>query len=217
VSEDLRERFHEAAGSSPLRRALGASRTGVAVKLIEFEGCGGRLRGVPLALRTLNADENLRLRGAARTWLLDECRFSEAFIDDTDAGRAINELEVKIRTIALALVEPAPPHRPVAKNPDELRLLLDADEVSALFELFLDWVQERSPISTARSAEEVRDLVDALGKGTQPTQRLLAFDSVSLRSIAIELAGRWRTLMSSPSSPTSPSSDTETTSSDDSD
>lgn len=218
MSDDaLKEAVHAAAGTSLLRRALDASRTGRAVKIVEFDGCGARFRGIPLALRTLNADENLRVRADALKWLSSLCGFTEDYLVGTTAGQAIAEFEVKVRTIALALVEPAPPHRAVAKDADELRVLLDADEVAGLFEHYVDWVQERSPISAARSAEEVASLVDALGKGTVPMSRLSGYDSVSLRSIVTELVARSRTQTSSPSSPTSPSSDTATTSSEHSD
>lgn len=218
MSDDaLKEAVHAAAGTSLLRRALDASRTGRAVKLVEFDGCGQRFRGIPLALRTLNADENLRVRAEALKWLSSSCGFSEDYLVGTTNGESLTEFEVKVRSIALALVEPAPPHRAVAKDADELRVMLDADEVSALFELYLDWVQERSPISAARTAEEVASVVDALGKGTMPRSRLSGYDSFSLRSIAIELAARLRTQTSSPSSPTSPLSSEETTSSEHSD
>lgn len=214
MSDTLREQFHAAAGTSLLRRALDASRSGRTVKAIEFDGCGQRLRGIPLAMRTLNADENLRVRAAARKWLCEECGFTEDFLASTEDGEATTGFEVKVRTIALALVEPAPPHRAVAKDADELRGLLDADEIVALFELYIDWVQERSPISSAKSAEEVSALVDAMGKGTLPTRQLSGYDSASLRSIAIELVARLRTRTNSPSSDTSPSSATAPTSSD---
>lgn len=214
MSDALREQFHAAAGTSLLRRALDASRSGRAVKAVEFDGCGARLRGIPLALRTLNADENLRVRAAARKWLCEECGFTEDFLASTEDGEATTGFEVKVRTIALALVEPAPPHRAVAKDADELRGLLDADEIVALFELYIDWVQERSPISSAKSAEEVSALVDAMGKGTLPTRHLSGYDSASLRSIAIELVARLRTRTNSPSSDTSPSSAMAPTSSD---
>lgn len=205
MSDDaLKEAVHAAAGTSLLRRALDASRTGRAVKIVEFDGCGQRFRGIPLALRTLNADENLRVRAEALKWLSSSCGFSEDYLVGTTNGESLTEFEVKVRSIAIALVEPAPPHRAVAKDADELRVMLDADEVSALFELYLDWVQERSPISAARTAEEVASVVDAMGKGTMPMSRLSAYDSVSLRSIVIELVARSRTQTSSPSSPTSP-------------
>lgn len=205
MSDDaLKEAVHAAAGTSLLRRALDASRTGRAVKVIEFDGCGARFRGIPLALRTLNADENLRVRADALKWLSSSCGFTEDYLVGTTNGESLTEFEIKVRTIALALVEPAPPHRAVAKDADELRVMLDADEVSALFELYVDWVQERSPISAAKTAEEVASVVDALGKGTMPRSRLSAYDSASLRSIAIELVARLRTQTSSPSSPTSP-------------
>lgn len=217
MSADLDEKVMAATGWGSLRKALHASQGGPAVKVIEFDGSGGRMRGIPLALRTLSADESLRLRAAAVKWLTTSCGFTEEFLVGTTDGTAAIEFEVKVRTLALALVEPAPPHDPVARDADELRVLLDADEVTALFELFLDWVQERSPITSARSAEEVTALCDALGKGTSPHASLNGYDSVTLRSIGRELARRLRTLTSSPSSHTQPSSDTETDTSEPSD
>ena len=83
------------------------------------------------------------------------------FLLDTPEGRGTMEFEAKVQTIALALCEPAPPHAPVAASADELRGLLFADEVAALFELYIDFVTKRSPISAAKSAEEVASLVDS--------------------------------------------------------
>lgn len=197
---------------SPLDKALSASRSGVAVKLIEFDGSGERLRGVPLALRVLCADESLRVRAQAVRWLTGECGFTEDFLIGTTDGTGLIEFEVKVRTLALALVDPAAPTQPLARNADNLRTKLDADEISALFELYVDWVQERSPITSARNAEEVAALVDALGKGTMPPSRLSTFDAATVRTITRELANRLRSLTSSPSSPTPSSSDAAETS-----
>lgn len=217
MSEDLDAKVLAATGWGPLRKALHASSRGPAVKVIEFDGCGGRLRGVPLGLRTLSADESLRLRAEAFRWLSTECGFSADYIVGTSDGASHLEFEVKVRTLALALVEPGGAHSPVAKDPDELRKILEADEVTQLFEAYLDWTAERSPISSAKTAEEVRDLVDAMGKAMAPTSRLNAYDSVSLRIIATELVNRVRALTNAPSSPTPSSSDTATASSDTSD
>lgn len=209
-NDDLTSKVLEAAGWSPLRKALHASRGGPAVRIVEFDGSGGRLRGVPLALRTLTSDESVRLRAQAVTFLRDRCGFSEDYLIGTTDGTSITEFEVKVRTLALALVEPAPPHRQLAKDADDLREMFEVDEVSGLFESFIDFVQERSPITSAQSPEEVGALCDALGKGMLPFARLNVCDSASLRSIARELATRLRALTSAPSSPTQPSSDTAT-------
>lgn len=192
---------------SLLDKALSASRSGVAVKLIEFDGSGDRLRGVPLALRVLNAEESVRVRADAVKWLTRECGFTDDFLIGTTDGTAIIEFEVKARTIALALVDPSNPAKTVARNVDNLRTALDADEISSLFEIYVDWLQERSPITTARTAEEVTALIEALGKGTMPLSRLSTFDASTVRTITRELVSRLRSLTSSPSSPTPPSSD----------
>lgn len=194
---------------SLLRKALDASRGGRAVEIIEFDGCDARFRGVPLALRALTTDEEMKLRAAAAKWCGEGAGFEASYLLDTNEGRATVEFEVKVRTIAAALCEPAPPHNVVAENADELRTLLYADEVAALFEVYVDFVTKRSPISAAKDAEEVIALVDALGKGTTPLSRLSTFEAVTLRAIVRELVGRSTKPTSSPSLPTQPLTDTE--------
>ena len=201
---------------SPLRRALGASASGVgAVKVIEFDGCGARLRGVPLALRTLTAGESIRVRTEAHAYLTRQCALSEDAVGYSDAGRALHEFETKLRTIALALVDPST-GAPVCVNAkgeadaDEARTLLESDEVAGLFELFVDWTNERSPIQS-KTAEEVEAIVEAMGKATMPLSSLSGYDSGSLRLIARALVGRLRTQTNSRYSPTSPSNDADET------
>ncbi len=204
---------------SPLRRALGASAAGVGAVSppLDFGGSGDRLRGIPLSLRVLNAGETERVRVDAHRWLRDTCGESEDFIGYSDAGRALMEFEVKLRTVAHALVEPAPPNRHVCADsegnasPDEARTLLDADEVSALFEHYLDWLSERSPIQS-KSLDDLREVIDSLGKGTTPLSRLNGFDAATLRCIVREQVALVRKRMNSPSSPTSPLSDENETS-----
>jgi len=199
-------------GRSPLRKALGASASGVgAVKVIDFAGCGRRLDGVPLALRTLTAGEDLRVRAEAHAYLVQRLKLSEDAVGYSDAGRAMLDFEVKLRTITLALVEPSG-HTPVCANAkgeadaDEARTLLESNEIAALFELFVDWTNERSPLQS-KTAEEVDAIVDALGKATMPLSALNGFDAATLRSIARAQAARQRAQTSSRSSDTSPSSD----------
>ncbi len=193
---------------SPLRRALGASASGVgAVKVIEFDGCGGRLRGVPIALRTLTAGESIKVRTDAHAYLTRQCGLSEDAVGYSDAGRALHEFETKLRTIALALVDPST-GAPVCVNAkgeadaDEARTLLESDEVAGLFEMFVDWTNERSPIQS-KTAEEVEALIEAMGKATMPLSSLNGYDAATLRFIARALVGRLQALTSSLSSRTS--------------
>jgi len=195
---------------SPLRRALGASASGVgAVKVIEFDGCGGRLRGVPIALRTLTAGESIKVRTDAHAYLTRQCGLSEDAVGYSDAGRALHEFETKLRTIALALVDPST-GAPVCVNAkgeadaDEARTLLESDEVAGLFEMFVDWTNERSPIQS-KTAEEVEALIEAMGKATMPLSSLNGYDDATLRFIARALVGRLQAQTSSRYSPTSPS------------
>ena len=92
-----------------------------------------------------------------------------------------------------------------------MRGLLEADELVQLFESYADFVAERSPLSRAKSVEEVEAVLSALGKGMIPASRLTSFDSVTLRSALRSLAVQRETLMSSSSSPSSPSTEPQPT------
>ena len=180
---------------------------GVIVKIVDdFVGTGGRLEGVPLALRALSNDERVKCIARSVAFLLGPCGMSEEHCFGQGQGAFERDLEAKVQILALALVEPAPPHARVAASADDLRTLLDADEITQLFEIYADHIAERSPISSAATVEEVEAVIVALGKGTIPASRLTRYDTSTLRSTIVSLAVRLETLTSSRSSPTSPSS-----------
>lgn len=193
---------------SPLAKALGER---VPCKVITVEK--GRLVGVPLALLALSADESQEATIAAHKQLVSE-RAWEAENLFTEGGTASLNLETAVQFLARALVvppgkevvDPAEVQR-VAASPDDLRKHLQADEVSLLWSMYLEHVQERSPLSRAASWEEVEETLEALGKGQVSTFVLSGFDAVTLRFITHELARRLYTPTSSPSSDTSPSSE----------
>ena len=195
---------------SPLAKALGDR--GVAVKIVDlFDGTGARLDGIPLALRAVTNEARVRAVASAVKFLTEKCGLSESYLYDTATGGAELDLETKVQILAAALCEPAPPHALVCKDADALRGLLEADELVQLFESYADFVAERSPLSRAKSVEEVEAVLSALGKGMIPASRLTSFDSVTLRSALRSLAVQRETLMSSSSSPSSPSTEPQPT------
>jgi len=190
-----------------LAKALGDR--GVAVHIVDlYDGTGARLDGIPLALKAVS--EGVRVKAVAdalRFLTGPKCGMSEEYLYGTDNGRAELDLETKVQLLAAALCEPAPPHSPVCKDADGLRELLDATELSQLFEAYADWLAERNPLSRAKSLEEVEAVLAALGKGMLPASRLTSFDSSTLRSALHSLAVQRERLTSSNSSPSSPSTE----------
>lgn len=188
-----------------LAQALGDR--GVPVHIVDlYDGTGARLDGIPLALRAVPESVRVKAVADALKFLTGpKCGMSEEYLYGTDAGRAEHELETKVHLLAAALCEPAPPHKPVCESADDLRDLLDATELSQLFEVYADWLAERNPISRAKSVVEVEEVLAALGKGMLPASRLIAFDSSTLRSALHSSAVRLATLTSSSSSGSSPS------------
>jgi len=186
---------------SPLARALGER--GVVVKIVD--DLGGQLDGIPLALRPLSTETRGGAVAAAIKYLTGPCGLSEAYLYDTSNGAAELDLETKIQLLAVALCEPAPPHAPVVASADELRGLIEANDAGQLFEVYADFLAERSPLSRAKSMAEVEAVVTALGKGMTSVSRLTSFDSTTLRSALYSLAVRHEMLTSSNSSPSSPS------------
>lgn len=189
---------------SPLAKLLGDAP--VAHRKVEgFEGAGGRFKGVPLALVALSGDVQERATSEAAKHLVAVGFNREDLY--TEIGEGLFGYEIKVQLLSRALRDGNDPTRTFAENADELRKTLEADEVAALFEHLLDYQEERSPLSRARSWEEVEALLVAVGKGLAPGTSLNSFDAASLRFMLRELAARWVTLTKPRSSDTSPPSD----------
>lgn len=170
----------------------------------DFEGAGGRFKGVSIAVRALPGDALLRAEAAA----LRACetlgfKAEELF---TEGGESALQFETKVQTLARAIVDPDAPSTPFFASAEEARLL-EPDEVHVLYNHFLAWQEERSPISRAGSWEKLEASLVALGKGTIPRSWLSSFDASSLRHMLCELATQYATRTSHSSSPTSPSPD----------
>lgn len=190
---------------SPLSRLLGQAP--LALKAIEgFEGASGRFRGTPLAVRALSGDDQERATAEAAKHLVATCGFERADLY-TEIGEGLFTYEVKVQLLARALYVPGPSPVPFAASAEELRRLLEPDEVAELFERFLDWQEERSPLRRARSWEEVESFLEALGKGWTAPTSLSSYDAASLRFMLRELAVRWVKLTKPPSSDTLPPND----------
>lgn len=189
---------------SPLAKLLGDAP--VAHRKVEgFEGAGGRFKGVSLSLVALSGDVQERATSDAAKHLVSVGFNREDLY--TEIGEGLFGYEIKVQLLSRALRDGNDPTRTFAESADELRKTLEADEVAALFEHLLDYQEERSPLSRARSWEEVEALLVAVGKGLAPPTSLNSYDAASLRFMLRELAARWVTLMKPPSSDTSLPSD----------
>lgn len=198
---ELIKSFQEAAGFSPLRRALGGKAMASALVDIPPES-PSRLRGVPLAVRMLTDEERALAHAAALTWVRSVAGFTSEYVHSPHGGEEL-EVEIAVQTLALALVDPST-QSPVAKDADDIRKTLTSQEVVFLYERWHDLVQERSPLQK-KNHDELMEELDAMGKGTIPLSSLNGYDSASLRIIVRELVGRHARQMSGSSSDTSPS------------
>lgn len=172
-------------GGSSLAKALGnASKP--AVKTFSL---GGRLTGVTFAVKWVPASVRVESASLALKTCLETFK-----LDRTDlygeTGEAVLELETKVQLLFRAMCDPQDSNRPMAASPDEIRQLLDPDEVTLAYNEWLSWQLERSPLHRAKSLQEVERIVDDLGKGYMPTTFLKSCEPDSLRAIAISLADR---------------------------
>lgn len=186
---------------SPLARLLGQSPT--PHKPVAF---GGRFEGVALALRALPGDAHERaVADAAKHLVMIGFQREDLY---TEIGEGLFALECKVQLLARALCvlgDKAP--EPLCAGADELRAHLEPDEVSGLFEHFLAYQEERSPLTSARSWEEVEAFLLALGKGLAPATSLNSYDTGTLRYMLREVVARWTPPTRPLSSDTSPASD----------
>lgn len=196
---------------SPLARALPA---GISFTVVSPEK--GRLVGVRFALRSLPHVQIGGKGGAALSavkYLTDECGWKDEQLF-TELGEAVHDVETQAQVLVRALVVPPPEGAvltaanatPMAKDADDLRSLLEPDEIAWLYREFLRFQHERSPLTRAKTPEEIEAFVDSLGKGTTPPSRLRSCDDAMLLASAEWMAWQLVTLTRRNSSPASPSS-----------
>lgn len=194
---------------SPLAKALGGSVAWTRVRV-----ASGRLQHVAIGLRSLSQD---RIQAAVRSaveYLTEACRWRDEQLY-TELGEAVYDTETQVRVLAEALIVPPETDeavlttgdvQPLVSGPDDLRALLEPDEVSVLYTAFVRWQRERSPLTRATTREEVEAFVEGLGKGMIPVSRLSTCEPASLLAIATSLAARLPTWTKPRSSRGSPSS-----------
>jgi len=161
---------------------------------------------VRLAVRALTADEAMRAHADAIKWLVSTGGWQREDLIG-DAGDAILNLEVMIQSLARALVDPDKPDTAFAVDAAEVRRLFEVDEIRACWDEYAAWAKERSPFRELKTLEEVREIVDALGKGQASPNSLPRFDSDTLRRIITSLVAQRATWTTESFSATSPQSD----------
>jgi hypothetical protein len=194
-------------------------------RIFPFRGAGDRFpEGERFAVRSLPAAARMKAATEAERWLRRVGGYDASELL-TETGQAVLQLEGKLRVLGAALVDPDDPGRPFAgvgddgrhdlgRAADEIRDLLEAEEIEALFEEWIDFNDERSPLTKARTWAEFEGLLAAVGKGLASRTSLNRYDSASLRFMLRELAARHWTPTKLSSSATSPASDSSDSSTD---
>mgnify|MGYP000334775224 FL=1 len=204
------------AGSTPLARLLGGympPRKRFTLDVLRCDAAGAPVTiTLRLAVRAISVEETEEAHAEAVKYLTTKGGHTrEDFI--TSQGDSIMEVELMTQVLARALMDHDDLRAPFAKDAAALRGALFTDEIEACFREYSAWQAERSPIRALRSADELREVVDALGKGRVERTSLLRFDVISLTDIALSLADRVQKQTRPSSSDTSPPSESPETSS----
>lgn len=195
---------------TPLQRFMEAKSP---VKVIDdFPGAGERWKGFAFGLRALTVEEVQTAAIDATKELTDRFKLSESLLF-TSIADEMRDISSKVHILARSMTHAEAPHERLFKGPNELRAALEADELHALFELYMDWQRERSPVSSAKSLDDVMGVVEAMGKGMAPSSALNGYDAATLRYIVTVLAQERQALLtastSTDSSSTPPQSESE--------
>ena len=158
-----------------------------------------------LAVRALSAAEMEEAHAEAIKFLVGQGAHQREDLIGA-SGDSVLELELMTQLLARALMDHEKHREPFAKDAAALRGALFSDEIEACFREYTAFQAERSPIRGLRSADELKEVVEALGKGQTSQINLLRFDVISLRSIITSLAVRVSTLTRPSFSDTSPPS-----------
>lgn len=181
------------AGGSPLSRLLGGylpPRKKFTLDVLRCDANGAPVTiTLHMAARALTAEETEEAHAETIKWLLSKGGHEREDLIST-AGDSIKDLELMTQLLARALMSPESIREPFAPDAAALRAALYTDEIEACFREYSAFQAERTPIRALRSADELEEVVDALGKGHGERINLLRFDVISLRSITLSLADR---------------------------
>jgi hypothetical protein len=205
------------AGSSKLAQLLGGylpPRKKFSLDVVRADASGKPVTiTLHIAARAISIEETEEAHADAVKYLTGKgAHTREDFL--TSTGDAIMEAELMVQVLARALMDPDDPRTPWARDAAHLRGTLFTDEIDACFRHYSAFQAERSPIRALRSGDELKEVVEALGKGQIERTALLRYDAISLSDIALSLADRVQTLTRPNSSATSPQTDSPEASSD---
>ena len=187
---------------SPLAKLLAGRVRPHKLFSIEIARADGRVT-LPLAVRSLTADDAARAHADAIKWLISTGGWQREDLIG-DAGDAILNLEVMVQTLTRALVDPEKPDVAFASDASEVRKFFEVDEIRAVWDEYATWSQERSPFRSLKTLAEVKEVADALGKGLASMTSLPRYEYATLRLIITALVGQraaWTMASSSDISP----------------
>lgn len=190
---------------SPLAKLLAGRVRPHKLFSIEIARADGRVT-LPLAVRSLTADDAARAHADAIKWLVSTGGWQREDLIG-DAGDAILNLEVMVQTLTRALVDPEKPDVAFASDASEVRKFFEVDEIRAVWDEYASWSQERSPFRSLKTLAEVKEVADALGKGQASMTSLPRYEYTTLRSIITALVDQRATWTMPSSSGTSPPTD----------
>ena len=187
---------------SPLAKLLAGRVRPHKLFSIEIARADGRVT-LPLAVRSLTADDAARAHADAIKWLISTGGWQREDLIG-DAGDAILNLEVMVQTLTRALVDPEKPDVAFAAEAAEVRRFFEVDEIRAVWDEYASWAQERSPFRSLKTLAEVKEVADALGKGQASMTSLPRYEYTTLRSIITALVDQRATWTMPSSSGISP-------------
>ena len=190
---------------SPLAKLLAGRVRPHKLFSIEIARADGRVT-LPLAVRSLTADDAARAHADAIKWLISTGGWQREDLIG-DAGDAILNLEVMVQTLTRALVDPEKPDVAFAAEAAEVRRFFEVDEIRAVWDEYATWSQERSPFRALKTLAEVKEVADALGKGLASMTSLPRYEYATLRLIITALVGQRATWTMANSSDISPPTD----------
>ena len=154
------------------------------------------------------------------THWINEVKKLKDWMTQTELGQMLLNLELQVQVLARALRDGnEPTHLKMwMRGPMDVRLNLDNDEIGYLYTQWAAFQAERSAVKPI-TQEELEKVLAAVKKGSLEHAALNCYDTVSLRTIIIELADQHLKLMmqhssaigsaSSSSSSSNPDSDSE--------
>lgn len=160
-------------------------------KVFTYGGCGDRFGASKTwAIKAPSALDHQESLAASRKWL-ESKGWKPEELQLGEIGSHAFDAVARAWIVSRSLVNPSDPTQLACDDGAQVLTLLHTDEIDYLFEMVVEYQQERAPFSRGElSLSNIDEVIDDLGKGLLPPTWWKSYGSASLAKLLQRAADR---------------------------